>query len=226
MSDTRWGALPDELRELFEAAWQEVATAHAKWHLAKQLFGTSPGRVAVLNRTAPDFFALCQHTFLTDVLITSGRLLDRAETHGKKNLSLERLRDVVHAGDAPHLAARLSSLLADVRAAEATLREHRNRRIAHNDLLTLLRTGREPLPIVTVRDVDSVLGGLAAFLNAIDAHYCGGGTTVFDSPIQNGDGEALLHWLREAVVARESKMNKLRTEAGLPPMDPWLPPED
>ena len=201
-----------------------VALVFAKWHVVKQLYGTSAARGTVLNRTARDFFALCQHAFVSDILMSAGRLLDPPSTGGKSNLSLARLADAVAECGAQDLATSLNAVLSETREREASAREHRNRRLAHNDLATVLNAGSNPLPPVTVSDIDELLTLLANFLNAIDYHYCEN-TTFFDSPIQNGDGDTLAGWLRDGVRFREQEMNRKRTLAGLPEVPSSLPPE-
>jgi len=216
--------LPQAVRALFDPAWQQVALAHAKWAVTKQLFVTSEARSAVLNRTAPDFFALCQHSFVSDVLMATGRLLDPPRTGKRENRSLERLRDAVTSCGDQALADALALLLHAARQREAATREHRNKRLAHNDLATILSVGTSPLPPVTVADIDALLADLAAFLNAIDLRYCEG-TTFFADPIQNGDGDSLARWLRDGVRYREEAWNRKRVDAGLPAVPPSLPPE-
>jgi hypothetical protein len=222
-TDTRT-QLPPPVRELFDPAWQQVALVHAKWHVTKQLYATSEARSAVLNRTAHDFFALCQHAFVSDILMSSGRLLDPAQTGKKQNLSLERLRDSVAACGVQTLTDEVTRLLAEARQLEASAREHRNRRLAHNDLATILASGSNPLPPVTVADIDGLLDSLGRFLNTIDGHFCEN-TTFFADPIQNGDGDSLARWLRDGVTYREQLLNLKRAQAGLPEVPSSLLPE-
>ena len=201
---------------------------YAKWHVSKQLFAVSEARLAVLNRSGRDFFALCQHSFVSDILASAGRLLDPA-TQGKgkrekENLSLERLRDTIAAVGDNALASRVTAMLEAVEHLEAGAREHRNRRLAHNDLPTILAQGGARLPEVTVADLDGLLAGLAEILNVVDRHYRGN-TTFFADPIQQGDGTAVARCLRDGLAYREDAMNRRLADAGLPPMPPSVPPE-
>jgi hypothetical protein len=221
-------SFPEALAPLFQAAWQELSRMYAKWHVSKQLFAVSEVRVAVLNRAGRDFFALCQDSFVSDVLVSAGRLLDPAtQGQGKKekeNLSLERLRNAIAALGDQDLASSLTTMLKEVGLREVAVREHRNRRLAHNDLPTILADGGSLLPSVTVADLDELLVGLAEILNVVDRHYRGN-TTFFDDTIQQGDGTAVVRCLRDGLAYREEAMNRRFAEGGLAPVPTTLPPE-
>jgi hypothetical protein len=200
---------------------------YAKWHVSKQLFAFSEARLAVLNRSGRDFFALCQHSFVSDILASAGRLLDPA-THGKgkrekENLSLERLRNTIAAVGDNVLASSVAAKLEHVERLEAGAREHRNRRLAHNDLTTIL-VGGAALPAVTVADIDELLAGLADILNAVDRYYRGN-TTFFADPIQEGDGTAVVRCLRDGLAYQEDAIHGKFAEDGLPPLPRTVPPE-
>ena len=197
---------------------------YAKWHVSKQLFGVSEARLAVLNRAGGDFFALCQHSFVSDILVSAGRLLDPAKTGKNENLSLERLRDTIAALGNETLASQLTDMLQEVQSLESGAREHRNRRLAHNDLPTILAESGKLLPSVTVADLDALLAGLAEILNVVDRHYRGN-TTFFAEPVQRGDGAAVVRCLRDGLAYREEALNQKRAEAGLPLVPTSVPAE-
>jgi hypothetical protein len=217
-------SFPAILSPLYEAAWQQLSTMYAKWHVSKQLFGVSEARLAVLNRAGGDFFALCQHSFVSDILVSAGRLLDPAKTGKNENLSLERLRDTIAALGNETLASQLTDMLQEVQSLESGAREHRNRRLAHNDLPTILAESGKLLPSVTVADLDALLAGLAEILNVVDRHYRGN-TTFFAEPVQRGDGAAVVRCLRDGLAYREEALNQKRAEAGLPLVPTSVPAE-
>ena len=57
-----------------------------KWAEYKELFGTSPRRIELLNSAAGLFFRILQDTLWEDALLHLCRLTDPAKMHGKENL--------------------------------------------------------------------------------------------------------------------------------------------
>src|SRR6266852_9986421 len=53
-------AIPERLREVWAFLHSEVIWLHGRWEIYNQLYGESPGRIDLLNKTAPTFFAILQ----------------------------------------------------------------------------------------------------------------------------------------------------------------------
>ncbi len=216
--------IPREIEDQFEVAQQQLMTASAKWQLVEQLFAKSKTRSDFLKRTGSGFFALVKDSLITDVMISLGRLLDKPNINGNKNLTLERLVTSVSDLRNKDLANRLDVHLGNARDKYKYTRVYRNRRLAHNDLKTILEQDANPLRPATVGDVRATLREAGEFLNLIDWHYCRSTTTSGFTMIE-GDGDSIVRLIRDGMLLRESNMNRKRTEAGLEPVD-WTIPDD
>ena len=216
--------VPHEIIDQFEAAKQQLITASAKWQLVEQLFAKSKTRSEFLKRTGSGFFALVKDSLVTDVMISLGRLLDRSNLKGNENLTLERLVTSVSELGNGELALKLDAHLVNARAAYDATRLYRNKRLAHNDLKTILEQDANPLRPATVGDVRKTLREGGEFLNLIDLHYRRS-TTTFGFQMIEGDADSIVRLIRDGMLLREGNLNRKRTEAGLEPVD-WTIPDD
>ena len=216
--------IPHEIIDQFEAAKQQLITASAKWQLVEQLFAKSKTRSEFLKRTGSCFFALVKNSLVTDVMISLGRLLDRSNLKGNENLTLERLVTSVSELGNGELALKLDVHLVNARAAYDATRLYRNKRLAHNDLKTILEQDANPLCPATVGDVRKTLREAGEFLNLIDLHYRRS-TTTFGFQMIEGDADSIVRLIRDGMLLREGNLNRKRTEAGLEPVD-WTIPDD
>jgi hypothetical protein len=122
------------------------------------------------------------------------RLTDRPKTYGKKeNLTLKRLADLVDVA----IRADVESLIRSAEQKCASAHDWRNRRIAHRDLALALEEDVEPLTPASRKSVREGLDAIAAVLNRLELHYCGGevGYQYFESRLS---ARALVHVLEEA----------------------------
>lgn len=163
--------MPEDLKKSFCFILSEASDAAAKWKLAMQLFGKSEARCTLLSQTGAVFFALTRDALITDALLTLGRLLDKPQQGRSNNLCLEYLLDSIRARNDNDLASELEAVLKDARRSEDKARKHRNKRIAHNDLLTNLDDAGSPLPNATVGKMNELLESTQVFLNKIDMYY-------------------------------------------------------
>jgi len=216
--------VPHEIIDQFEAAKQQLITASAKWQLVEQLFAKSKTRSEFLKRTGSGFFALVKDSLVTDVMISLGRLLDRSNLKGNENLTLERLVTSASELENGELALKLDVHLVNARAAYDATRLYRNKRLAHNDLKTILEQDANPLRPATVGDVRKTLREAGEFLNIIDLHYRRS-TTTFGFQMIEGDADSIVRLIRDGMLLREGNLNRKRTEAGLEPVD-WTIPDD
>jgi hypothetical protein len=77
----------DPLGAVYSALWQAVAIAFLNWKDYLELFGTSPERIALLNRGAPAFFRMIQDELWEMSLLHLARLTDPAQSPGKLDKS-------------------------------------------------------------------------------------------------------------------------------------------
>jgi hypothetical protein len=127
-------AMGSELGPLCFELWNECVLLHWKWEEYVTLFGTSPGRINLLNDSAGAFFRIVQDSLWEDILLHISRLTDPPRSSGKDNLTLQRLARLVE----DQLQPPLRTLLTTCSAACAFARDWRMRRIAHRDLALAL----------------------------------------------------------------------------------------
>ena len=199
-------------------------TVSAKWQLIEQLFAKTQARSQLLKRIGSGFFALIKDSLVTDVMMSLGRLLDKPHHNGNDNLTLERLRDTVTKLGINELAQKLDGHLTQAREAALATRRYRNKRLAHNDLNTILGQEANSLPAATVGDVRKMLHEAGEFLNAIDLHYCRS-TTAFGLTMIDGDANRLVGLAKDGLLYRQKKLNFKKVEAGMDPID-WRIPDD
>ena len=125
--------MPASVAEIHAGLVPIVFTAHCRWKLAMQLYG-SMDRVKLLYGLADHLFDQVKQTLFSDVVLHLCQLTDEATMGRHENLSLYRLREVVEA-DEPGLAAKLNldTMLQEISHVCKSIRELRNRLIAHRD---------------------------------------------------------------------------------------------
>lgn len=191
-----------ELQNVHDELFQEVAAIHLKWNHWQELF-SDKATVALLNKTAAAFFALHQQVLIDDIALSTARLLDPAKTGMYKNLSLERLRDCVHAMNDSQLTTNFNAAFDDFARRTASVEEYRNKKIAHNDLETVRGVVR--LPSVTVSDINGALDALRKTMNVVK-NYLTGSVVGYERTRQDHGGiDAIVHWLNEGWAAEEQR---------------------
>jgi hypothetical protein len=184
-----------ELREVHEALWREVAWLHLKWSIIMQLHGTPDG-VALLNRSAPRYFAIGQMAWLQDIYLGFCRLTDPPRSLGKDNLCFERYLDLIDVASHAGLRQKVATLVVDLQSHCEFARDHRNRRIAHSDLLTKLGRHTQPLAQVTKAEIEGAFERCRTLINEVEFGY-GQPSTLFGFD-DVGDGTDVLLLLRDA----------------------------
>ena len=120
--------------EVYEEIKHEMVLLHWTWQTYRQLFATSEARFMLLAELLPDFGALIQQVLADAVVLGICRLCDKAEIGGKRNLTFDRLRSSLNPVPSATQSKLLDAKVAEIEAAVAALREHRNKRLAHLDL--------------------------------------------------------------------------------------------
>lgn len=67
-------AMGEEMGRIYHLLWNQCATIHVKWHAYRTLFGTSPDRIALLNRAAPVTLRIMQDAMLDEIVLHVCRL--------------------------------------------------------------------------------------------------------------------------------------------------------
>jgi hypothetical protein len=197
----------EDLGRVYTALSTELAWAHVKWQLYRQLYA-EPGRVDVLNRTAGHFFGTLQRALFDDIVLHLSRMTDSPSTgRGKNrrpNLTIRRLPWLVPAV----LKADVHALVAAAVNACAPFWPWRHRRLAHTDLAHAI-TG-DPLPGLSRAQIESALAALVGVLNRLDSHYRQSTTMYADTVAPAGDAESLVFYLEKGLRAVEEERRRWR----------------
>lgn len=188
-------AMPPAVNDLFEALKSEVVWLHARWILYRQLYGTNPERIELLNSTASYFFAQLEWVLLDDILLGLSRLTDRLETCGHSNLVLGQLPERLSESKWNSLVANLSQRLESIKAKCDSFRNHRNRRIAHCDLQTAQGSVERFLHGISREMVEDALAEIRAFMNEVQSFF-DGSETAYEHFLAASDGDALIFALK------------------------------
>ena len=196
-TEPMWPSLPSELRDLFAPLWQEVSRLHASWELYLDLFGDEE-KIDVLNATVPSVFQIIEENLRESMTVSIGRLTDRAKTGNRTNLSLVRMIGLLPTYCDRDFSEEAARNMAAILAECEPLTLHRNRRVAHNDLATMLQYQKNPLPGIGRQRIMAVLEKIAALMNLVERRFCGNKTN-YGHGIQLGTGADLLFLLEQAL---------------------------
>lgn len=202
-------AVPPRIAEVYTALSTEVTWLHGRWICYRQLFAESENRIEMLNECASTFFFIIQDVLFDEVQVCLSKLTDPARTGKHENLSLEQLQmRLEHHGDA-NLAASNRITLNSLTLIVTPFREWRNKKLAHFDLLTAMKSSLSPLPDVSRQLIEDALSLVRQYLNAIEQHY-NNSEIGYENFIMNSDSNALLATLRYGLryeeLLREQKI--------------------
>lgn len=197
-----------ELGEVFGELDQDVIRLHAHWKIFRQLYGTSPERIEILNAAAPVYARFTQDALLDNITLCITRLTDRAESgKDRSNLTFDRLLMESFIANDAHILTRLKEILKGIKVNAGPLREHRNKRIAHSDLDRALSV--EELPGFSRKTIEDILAKIREFMNCINITYLKS-TTAYELPSFLGAGDELLWCLKMGLRAKDLTLRLLR----------------
>jgi len=156
---------------LYEELCDEASWLLGCWRLYRQIYGDRK-TVETIREAAPFFFGSVQKLLREGVLLSVQRLLDASGSHDARTASLESLLQSTDAQ--PHEVAILRKLKKDLqtlRTKAETIKQLRHRQIAHLDLRTVLLKHPAPLGQVTVQTMNSVVTGIADWLNEFGRQF-------------------------------------------------------
>jgi hypothetical protein len=186
-----------ELGLIYFVLRNECATLHWKWNELVALFGGTQERVDLLNSAAPAFFKLVQESIWEDILLHIVRMMDSPQSAGQSTVSLRRLPELVDS----EIRSEVENLLELANQNCEIARNWRIRPIAHRELGLALNEDVAALTSSSKESVDDALMSIAALLNCLELHYCGG-TVAYESFEPLGGAYALLGVLRDGLEAR------------------------
>ena len=188
--------IPSDVDEVFHELTTEVTWLHARWIMYRQLFAHSPKRIDLLNECASTFCYTIQDVLIGDVQIALSKLTDPARTRTNENLSLEQLQERVEKQGEPNLQAALRQILDELKQKCVPFRTWRNKRLAHLDLTTAMKSTLNPLLGVSRQMIEDALDLVRKYLNAIQIHYDKSETGYEHFIMTASDGEALISMLK------------------------------
>lgn len=186
-------AMGRELGASFFALHRELVELHILWQQYRQLFGADPETVHLLNRTSGLFFKVIQDELWDSVLLGISRMTDPVKTGGSKNLTLQSLPGLI--AD-PALRVEVKALCDRAKLEALFAREHRNKRIAHQDHGYLSNKAANSLSGISRDRVEEMLAALRAVLNHLNSHFCDS-TTMYEMFVGDGGAELLVSKLRK-----------------------------
>lgn len=186
-------SMGEDLGSSFFALYRELIELHMLWQQYRQLFGESAETVYLLNRTAGLFFKVVQDELWDSVLLGISRMTDPSTTGAKKNLTVRSLPPLI--ADAS-LRIELENLCDEALQAAEFAREHRNKRIAHQDHDYLRNKSAGPLSGISRALVEKMLYALRAVLNRLDLHFRDT-TVLYEEFVDESGARVLVHKLKK-----------------------------
>lgn len=202
IQDGYTSSMGPELGTAFFQLYRKLVELHIVWQQYRQLFGSDSETVQLLNRTAGLFFKIVQDEFWASVLLGISRMTDPPKTSGRKNLTIQSLPALIND---TALRTDVDTLCKAAVVNAAFAREHRNKRIAHQDHDYLVDRASNPLSGVSRERVESMLSSLRDVLNRLDSHYRD--TTVMYQDFIDASGARLL-------VSKLKKLERFTATAG------------
>jgi hypothetical protein len=121
-------------------------------------------------------------------------LCDQAKTFRNENLSLRRLVDALDPAADAIQAGYYAAQLAKIDSLAQALAQHRNKRLAHNDLTSAMAERDILLPL-SRQNIEDALAAIRELLNTIHVAYFDG-PYAYEHPLIRGDGNSLIWWLQ------------------------------
>lgn len=207
-------AMGDEFGRIYYALVAEFLSLRLRWQQYRELFGTTPERVELLQQAASLCFGIMQDALWENTLLHLSRLTDRPTIAGKDTLSIRRLPALV-ADQA--FRTELAGLIDVAVTKIAFARDWRNRTIAHTELRLALNLPSPVLSEASRASVEGALHSLGKLLSHISEHF-------FDSEMdfgptgEPGDALELLHVVRDGLAAARQRDQRI-SEGRLLPED-------
>jgi hypothetical protein len=199
--------LGSDLGPVYNALWNDVASLHVKWREYREMFGSTPERIELLNSAAGLFFRIVQDTLWDDTLLHLCRLTDPPQSAGRSNLTLRALPPLVMD---PLLRGEVSALVDQAVVATAFARDWRNRHLSHRDLALALNSGAQPLVRASRVQVSSAVAAIHAVLNKISERLLQS-TLVMDVIAPARGAEAVLYVIRDGLEAGKARTARIQS---------------
>ncbi|SFW55438.1 hypothetical protein SAMN03159511_4382 [Pseudomonas sp. NFACC19-2] len=186
-------AMGEELGASFYELYRKLVELHVLWQQYRQLFGDDIETVNLLNRTSGLFFKIVQDELWDSVLLGVSRMTDPPATGKRKNLTVQSLPLLIVD---PVLQAEIRSLCDKALDAAEFAREHRNKRITHQDHSYLSNRSSNPLSGISRALVEQMLAALRAVLNRLELHFRDS-TVMYEGFVDNSGARLLIYKLEK-----------------------------
>jgi hypothetical protein len=170
-----------------EEVEERLTTLYAAWKVYGQLFKTD-GRVNLMNSLVPSMAWLLQWVLSDTVILGVCRLCEQG-----KPITLPALVKSLKTLATPVEHRGLTDRLADITKAVEPLKQHRDKRIAHNTQ-RFAQKPDEALPPVTRNQIQDAIDQTVGLMNRISELFLDHETHYV--PDMTGDGDGLIHWLQ------------------------------
>ena len=201
-----------QVEAIFKHLNDDVVTLSWKWQIFCSLF-ESKQRVDLFNETASSFFWACHLTFSDDVFLAISRLTDSQKSSGQDNLVVSRLLDSLDVAQHPKFHEELRKLIEVAMDVSKPFKQHRHKRLAHNDMDRKLKYTSQPLPGISFDDVSRAVKSLQDVMSKFN-HYFFDTETSYKI-IESSGVEALTIYLQKGVDAFENEKQQMLAAHGL-----------
>jgi len=189
-----------ELGNVFAVLDQKLVELQVIWQQYRQLFGENEETVHLVNRAAGLFFHVIQDQLWDSVLLGISKMTDPTITGRRKNLTLNSIPPLIFEES---FRAEVKRLCVVARSESEFARDHRNKRIAHEDHNHATNQEAHALAGVSRQAVEGMLASLRAVLNAVNQRYLGN-TVMYEDFIDSSGARVLVHrlWKLEQLDAK------------------------
>jgi len=193
-------AMGEELGANFYELSRKLVELHVVWQQYRQLFGDELETVHLLNRTSGLFFKIVQDELWDSVLLGISRMTDPPVTGKSKNLTIQSLPALINNST---LRMEVQALCDKALASAVFAREHRNKRIVHQDHNYLSNRSSNTLSGISRALVEEMLAALRAVLNHLDNRFLDS-TVMYENFVDESGASLLVQKLRWLERLQES----------------------
>ena len=146
-----------EAKTVCDQLYSEASILTFNWLTYKKLFVADQQQIELLDRTGRSFFQAYHNTLLDEIFLSLNRLTDEPKPGKGARLSLGRLLFHLAAQVDVHVRDEIRTTIDKAEKACIPFRVHRNKKLAHLNLNTALNETLNPLPEITIKQVDEAL---------------------------------------------------------------------
>lgn len=163
---------PRETGRLAYYLSNQITFLHIKWNEYREIYGSDPENIEMVNEVAPYFFWMYERILRHDVISTIARILDPAYSGGNKpNASLAKLINDLEDHADESLLVEWEHDLQKLKEISKKLRNIRNKRLSHSDFDVHVTHSPDILAGISRKNIEDVLEGIRSLANKIQLHF-------------------------------------------------------